>query len=231
MNDSPPEELPSSSAVDPADAPKPAYSHKRKTSRKKTADRPHRITILLGLLSPVLALLSLGVSFYVFHDSQRSMKVAQRAYPTFHFDSATVSPTNDDPNRFTVEVSASLRNIGNTPLYIDSIRRALYAIEADDIWDHIGESSTISPNYDSLGPKDDPLVLSYDAKFKKKDFDGDRSVVYRIEVRWHDALNEPQGPSVFCVMMSNIDLPIQEQRVLSAESCIKGMTLSVGSSH
>ncbi|MGB6742529.1 MAG: hypothetical protein WBE38_02645 [Terracidiphilus sp.] len=228
MNDFSQEESLPSSTVSSAKVPEPAPE--QETSSQKTADRPHRITILLGLLSPVLALLSLGVSFYVFHDSQRSMKVAQRAYPSFHFDSATISPIKDDPNGFTVDASASLRNIGNTPLYIDSIKTALYAIEADNIWDHISESSTVSPNYDALGPKGDPLVLPYDAKFSHKDFDGDRSVVYRIDVRWHDAFDEPQGPSVFCVMMSNVDLPVQERRVLLAQPCIKGMTFSVGSS-
>lgn len=227
MNDHLQEGSPPSSAVSPASVSEPGP--KQETSPQKTADRPHRITILLGLLSPVLALLSLGVSFYVFHDSQRSMKVAQRAYPSFNFDSAAVTPIKDDPNGFTVEASASLKNIGNTPLYIESIQQALYAIEADDIWDHIDETSTISPNYDALGPKSDSLVLPYDAKFGHKDFDGDRSVVYRIEVRWHDAFGERQSPFVFCVMMLNVDLPIQERRVLSAQPCIKGMTFSIGS--
>jgi hypothetical protein len=155
------------------------------------------------------------------------MKVAQRAYPSFHFDSATVIPVPRNPNEFTVAASASLRNIGNTPLYIESIKQALYAINADNVWEHINETSTISPNYDALGPKSDSLVLPFDAKFKHKDFEGDRSVVYRIELQWHDAFDESQGPSVFCVMMSNVDLPIQERRALSAQPCIKGMTFSI----
>jgi hypothetical protein len=227
MKDPAQEESLPSSAASADNAPEPGP--KPEISAHKTADRPHRLTILLGLLSPVLALLSLGVSFYVFHDSQRSMKVAQRAYPSFHFESATVTPIKNDPNGFTVEASASLKNIGNTPLYVDSIKEALYTIEADNIWDHIDETSQISPNYDALGPKGDPLVLPYVSNFKRKDFDGDRSVVYRIEVRWHDAFDERQGPSVFCVMMPNVDLPIQQRRVLSAQPCIKGMTFSMSS--
>src|SRR5690348_11857036 len=83
--------------------------------RPRTADRPHCITIALGLLSPLLALIPLGVSVYVFRDSQQAMRVGQRAYLGFHFESASVAPDHveqaTEQKTFRVEASVSVKDI------------------------------------------------------------------------------------------------------------------------
>jgi hypothetical protein len=199
----------------------------------KTADRPHRITIALGLLSPSLALLSLGVSFYVFRGSQQSIQVAQRAYLGFHLESAQVLPNvalSDGAKDFRVHAIVSVKNIGNTPAYIDTVKKELYAIEADNMWDHIGGARETSPNVDALGPKGEPLLLEHNSGFNVSDFTGERSVVYRVEIQWHDAFGKDQPPTVFCTILRDITPPISEKRSLSPESCIRGSTVSVGDS-
>jgi hypothetical protein len=59
----------------------------------KTADRPHRVTIALGLLSPTLALISLAVSYYVFDNSQRSMKGRSGPISVFTSNRRRLRPT------------------------------------------------------------------------------------------------------------------------------------------
>ena len=203
------------------------------TTPVKTADRPHNITITLGLLSPLLALISVGVSLYVFRDSQRSMRVAQRAYLGFHFESAEVAPETvgnmSGAQRFRVKAKVSVRDIGNTPAYIDLVKQELYAIEGDDMWDHIGGSNQVSPNFDALSPRGDPLSVEFNSAFTDQDFRGDRSVVYRAEIQWHDAFGEVQTPTVFCAILRDFASPIREKRPLTAETCIRGMTVSIGS--
>jgi len=190
----------------------------------KTADRPHRITIWLGLLSPFLALVSLGVSFYVFKDSQRSMRVAQRAYLGFHFVSGDVEPKQDGGQKpFQVAASVTVKDLGKTPAYIETVKKELYAIDADNVWDHIGGESEESPNFDPIGP-DEPLLIEYAANFSQQNLTGDRSVVYKIEIHWHDAFNEAQPPEVYCGILRDVSLPIDGKRKLSAEPCMKGMT-------
>ena len=173
----------------------------------------------------------------MFHDSQRSRRVAQRAYLGFHFESAQVAPESDKtangPKKFRVGVNVSVRDISSTPAYIETVKKELYAINADDMSDHIGGSNEASPNFDALGPKSpkaDPLLLEYNSTFSDQDFQGDRSVVYRVEVLWHDAFGETQPPTVFCAILRDVSLPIGENRPLLPEPCIRGLTLSVGGS-
>jgi hypothetical protein len=213
------------------DSPNPA-GQGAATSRK-TADRPHKITIALGLLSPMLAMVSLGVSFYVFRDSQLSMRVAQRAYLGFSFVSGEVAPApalqETDPATYSVRAVVSVRNIGNTPAYIEKIKQDLYLIEGDNMSRQIGGSSSTSPNYDALGPNTDPLSLKHDALFKAQDFAGDRTVVYRVEVTWHDAFGDVQPPTVFCAILTNEYAPIgptlNRAVPLDAGTCTKGLTM------
>ena len=90
-------------------------------SPAKTADRPHVITVLLGLLSPSLAIVALYVS-------QQAMKVGQRAYLSIEEPMATVDRiANSDYYR--VIFDFDICNQGNTP---GTIRRVHYRFEADE---------------------------------------------------------------------------------------------------
>ena len=46
----------------------------------KVADRPHLLTILVGIFSPTLAIVAAAISFGAYQVSDLSMKIAQKAY-------------------------------------------------------------------------------------------------------------------------------------------------------
>jgi hypothetical protein len=155
------------------------------------------------------------------------MRVAQRAYLGFHFESADVASKQDGGQKpFHVEASVTVKNVGNTPAYIETVKKELYAIEGDNMWDHIGGSTEQSPNFDVISANE-PLLIKYEADFSNQDLTGDRSLLYRIEIRWHDAFNEPQPPTVYCGILADVNSPIVGKRSLSSEPCIKGMTFGV----
>jgi hypothetical protein len=195
--------------------------------KQKTAEEPHRITILLGLLSPALALVSLWVSLHVFYDARNATQVLERAYLAFHFQSAKITPVSDNPDTFVMETATSIKNMGNTPAYIDSVKKELFVVEADNMNRHFGAAWEVSPNFDAIPAKDEPLLIEYKTNFTNQDLTGDRSVVFRLEVKWHDAFNNSQGPTTFCARFLDVGLPIQESRPLSASPCPKGMTFGV----
>lgn len=108
---------------------------------RKTAERPHNLTLLIGLLSPLLAVVALTISLLSFKTSERSvrvsetnMKVGQRGYVRitggrmlfFHPLALLELPILGDPapapsppepqERAGFHFSASLENLGNTPV-------------------------------------------------------------------------------------------------------------------
>lgn len=92
------------------------------SSPAKTADRPHGITIALGVMSPALAIVAIAVSFFSLRTSQQSLKIGQRAYlsyeiETFDFEPA-LNPAASTPLSLITVVK--ITNVGNTPAYFDS---------------------------------------------------------------------------------------------------------------
>jgi hypothetical protein len=104
--------------------------------KPKTADRPHPITICLGLLSPALALIALWFSWQSLKTSNRSLEIGQRAYVSlqdgklaFHKEvegpppqpSSTLTP--GQPHPYVVMLgTVTLVNTGNTPAQFVSFR-------------------------------------------------------------------------------------------------------------
>jgi hypothetical protein len=101
----------------------------------KTADRPHNLTLLIGLFSPLVAVVALTISLSSLNTSERSlalaeknMKIAQRGYVRLTGGTITVSqplallamigqpppPSADELIGF--GFAASLENLGNTPV-------------------------------------------------------------------------------------------------------------------
>src|SRR6266403_1655562 len=63
--------------------PKAAEVRSPVSASEKVADKPHRITIRIGILSPAIAVIATIIALLSFWNSQRSMKVGQRAYLTY----------------------------------------------------------------------------------------------------------------------------------------------------
>jgi hypothetical protein len=85
---------------------------------EKVADRPHPITVLLGLVSPAIAVVALLVAFLSLWTSQRSMKVGQRAYLTYQVavtnGNEVVEALRADKDFF-LAYEITVTNRGNTP--------------------------------------------------------------------------------------------------------------------
>src|ERR1035438_1498502 len=109
---------------------------------QRTADRPHWIAIVLGLLAPTLGIVALAVSYRSFRvseqsletsrlsvdTSQQSMKVAQRAYIEISNERAEIRPDHYrelSPLKLTgsdmLAYGFAITNLGNTPAEITEI--------------------------------------------------------------------------------------------------------------
>jgi hypothetical protein len=89
--------------------------------RPKTADRPHWVTILLGALSPVLAVVAVFISYRALQTSEKTLKVANRAYVALvtgklHFaDYGTAIQGEKGHLIVRMDLTATLQNAGHSP--------------------------------------------------------------------------------------------------------------------
>lgn len=128
-------QIPQASATSPSTAPKAA---------EKIADHPHPITIrlgLIGLVSPLVAVLALYISVRALHINERSLEIGQRAYvslqngkmvfghiileapgsarpPTSPQSRPSIPPGSEQ--LATVLISVTIINSGNTPAQFTS---------------------------------------------------------------------------------------------------------------
>lgn len=150
-------------------------------SAKATSPRPHLITILLGFISPMLALVAIYVSFQSLKTSERAMKVAQRAYlSTALAITGTVSPHLQG-------LKLTLVNDGSTPAFLDQI---VYIISS--------QHHSIHPL--SLKFSSTAISAKNNAVFGSERFFGGELVHYSLfqeplrffesMVRWHDIFGD-----------------------------------------
>ncbi len=89
-----------------------------KFAQKRVADRPHWITILIGFLSPSIALVAAWIAIQSLRTSQQSMKVGQRAYLNYQVavtnGNEIVEKLREDKDFF-LNYQVVVTNIGNTP--------------------------------------------------------------------------------------------------------------------
>ena len=85
---------------------------------EKVADRPHPITVHLGLVSPAIAIVALLVAFLGWCTSQWSMKVGQRAYLIYQVavtnGNQVMEALRADKDIF-LNYQVTVTNMGNTP--------------------------------------------------------------------------------------------------------------------
>jgi len=134
------------------------------STAKKVADRPHWITILIGIFSPSIALVAVGIAVQSLRTSQQSMKVGQRAYLNYQVavnnGSEIVEKLRSDKDFF-LNYQVTVTNLGNTPA--DSIYPKLNVVPDPD-------RTPVMVNFPALlsfelGPKES-RVLSGQALFK-----------------------------------------------------------------
>lgn len=90
---------------------------------RRTADRPHRLTLVMGGLSSLLAFFAFIISVQSLRTSQRSLKIGTRAYVSVlagdmqFFDYGVVQQSSDNSGHCVVrmDLSATIQNAGNSP--------------------------------------------------------------------------------------------------------------------
>lgn len=103
------------------------------TSPTRVADRPHWITILLGVFSPSIAIVALFVAWGSLRTSERSMKVSQRAYLGYEIavtNGNQVAEALRADRDFFLYYQVTVTNMGNTPA--DSISPKLNVLPDPD---------------------------------------------------------------------------------------------------
>ena len=93
------------------------------TAPVKTADRPHWITIIIGVLSPTLAVVALAISLRSLNISEQSMKIGQRAYVAISNGELRVTRLGmPGPPEISAEIKVVVKNLGNTPAHFSDVK-------------------------------------------------------------------------------------------------------------
>src|ERR1035438_1725370 len=94
------------------------------------ADRPHWITILIGGVSPALALAAVWISYHALQTSETTLKIGNRAYVALvsgrmqFSDYGTAIDDNSSEHQIVrMDLSASIYNAGNSPASTVSFKR------------------------------------------------------------------------------------------------------------
>src|SRR6267378_91674 len=131
---------------------------------KKVADKPHPITICLGLVSPSIAIVAVVIAILSLWTNQRAMKVSQRAYLTYQVavtnGNEVVESLRTDKDFF-LNYQIMVTNMGNTPA--DSIYPKISVVRDPDRTPVMVTFPTLAA-FD-LGPKES-RVLTGQALFK-----------------------------------------------------------------
>jgi hypothetical protein len=91
----------------------------------KTADRPHNLTVIIGSVAPVIAVVAVLVSLASLRTNETAMKVGQRAYLSVRLDTVTDVSTFSSKviqggmtgYEFFMSAIVTINNVGNTPAY------------------------------------------------------------------------------------------------------------------
>lgn len=155
--------------------------------KEKTADRPHRITIYLGLLSPTLAVFAVFISFLTLRTNQRSMRVGQRAY-------LSASDFNFTRNASYLAIRYTVQNTGNSPAR-DVTARFLVFPKAQSTPTEFKDKSLkgdIGPKITSVQGGSFTLELLNDPRAKPLEL--------HVELKYSDVFEKPHG-TVWCFVM------------------------------
>lgn len=127
-------------------------------SNEGRAPKPHPITIWLGLFSPALAIVAIGISCVVYRDNINNQQIAQRAYLSIENSGLFISPMKSLGSLIPrlkgtavriINCPMVIRNSGNTPAKILSVSAAFHLAP-----DWIDFNSPVEPQKPGdIGPK------------------------------------------------------------------------------
>jgi hypothetical protein len=102
--------------------------------QKRVAERPHRITILIGIFSPTVGICALIISLFSLRTSVQSLEIGQRAYLSMDSGSFYLSEGPHDMGTLDLEwvvLAGIVHNTGNTPA---RIKKTLTTYKLSDGW-------------------------------------------------------------------------------------------------
>jgi hypothetical protein len=162
----------------------------------KVADRPHRLTVCLGLLSPAIGVVALIAAFGSLWTSRTAMKVSQRAYLTYQVAVTNASQANEalrDDKDFFLTYQVTVTNMGNTPA--DAILPKINVVPDPD---RTPVMITFPGQPFDLGPKES-RVLTGQALFKHlhnlRHLPG-FSTGFTGQIEYKDVFRDSQGKQV-----------------------------------
>jgi hypothetical protein len=146
------------------------------------APKPHPITIRLAYLAPALAVVAVVMSIASFNTSRQSLETGQRAYLSFVLQSYSIQKevTDDGRSFITLRTKLAIRNVGNTPAFVDSAFHGFNDVRG--VKTTGGTASTIWIK--DVSPKEDQVID--EAVPVSEDAD---SIEYYGTLKWHDVFN------------------------------------------
>jgi hypothetical protein len=136
--------------------------------QQRVADKPHPITILIGLISPALAITATIISVLSLRTSQESLRIGQRAYLSFQIRKAEAKPEQKEGTHVVhFSPTLSIKNLGNTPATVLGVVEETQ-IFTNYTYKHLGASGSGPSLGGGIGPKDD---ATFDANGQSLSFD------------------------------------------------------------
>jgi len=164
----------------------------------KTADRPHWITILLGLTSPLLACVAVVISIRSVRTAQQAMRIGQRAYLKCQIQTSreeNPAELKNRPDLISLKTVITVKNLGNTPAYVDSAKTVfgLFNVSKTGTVEQGGEHSIVPWQSTAIGPKDEIQPYVTAGPVPKLDQGGSGrpgAALGAGELHWHDVFGD-----------------------------------------
>lgn len=167
---------------------------------RKTADRPHNLTLLLGLLSPLLALVATSISLVSLRTSREALEIGQRAYLATEV-ADIVSDPSAVPPEFTsapntkglnVRLKLTVKNEGNTPMAAPGSGSQFVETFKHFEWSHVLSSTASSAYVSALSPHSEVTIETppHDIFTKPSDGPYDQLVRFTGLLQWQDVFGE-----------------------------------------
>lgn len=166
----------------------------------ETAPRPHRLTIYLSLLSPILAVVATIVSIMALRSTQESAQISQRAYLGFTLERATIerltTPSGVRNLKFLTDVQ--VKNLGNTPAYVDKADES-YLVRSGAR----SQTRTFPRLVPDIAPRDSFRQSGFNI-MEENDLSpesGTTFVRYLLRIDWHDVFRG-RHKEQWCIWLS-----------------------------
>jgi hypothetical protein len=203
---------------------------------KKSADRPHNLTLLLGMLSPLLAVVATSISLMSLRTSEQALEVGQRAY----LSPEVADVVSSTPPAYVVSrapkgtkvihfrIRLTIKNVGNTPMAA-SARGTQYMETFPAYRDK--PVNTIASGVDvlAISPRSELILETppHDILIKPSDGPFDQAVRTTGEFIWQDVFGKKhQQTWCYIAQVGDIEKVVDTEKRLPNDVCRGFLSLS-----